>query len=69
MPSTVRIETLGRRATFLVGIDADKSAAAFSGQTANFENAEGVSDGWVQVYCGFGMHEFASLCGERVSAN
>jgi hypothetical protein len=53
----------------LAGIGADKSAAAFSGQTANFENAGGVSDGWVQVYRRFGMHEFASLCGERVSAN
>ena len=69
MPSAVRVETFGRRATFFEGLGADKSAASFSGQTANLENAAGISDGWVQVNRSFGMHEFGSLCGERVSAN
>lgn len=69
MPSAVRVETLGRRAAFLFRIGADKRAAALSGQTANFENAQGVSNGWVNVYGRVGMHKFASLCGERVRAN
>jgi hypothetical protein len=69
VPSTVWVETLGRRATFFRGLDAYKSTATFSGQTANLENAAGISDGWVQMNRSFGMHEFASLCGERVSAN
>ncbi|WP_175540240.1 hypothetical protein [Pseudomonas sp. NFIX28] len=54
---------------FFEGLGADKSAATFSGQTANLENAGGISDGWMQMNRSFGMHEFASLCGERVSAN
>jgi hypothetical protein len=63
VPSAVWVETLGRRATFFGGFDAYKSAATFSGQTTNLENAAGVSDGWVQMNRSFGMHEFASLCG------
>jgi hypothetical protein len=67
--STIWVETLGRRATFFGGFDAYKNAAAFSGQTTNLENAAGVSDGWMYMNRSFGMHEFASLHGERVSAN
>jgi hypothetical protein len=39
----------------------------FARQAANFENAEGVSGGWMDVQGGCGVHGFASLCGGRVS--
>lgn len=51
---------------FLLRCGGDKRAAVLAGQTADLEDLEGVSSGWVDVQGCCGVHGVASLCGGRV---
>jgi len=66
VPSAIRIERCGRGALFQLGFGRDEGASAILRQAANFEDAEGVSNGRVDVQGGCGVHGVASLCGGRV---
>jgi hypothetical protein len=61
--SAVRVEWDGRGTGFRLRFGGGKRAAAFSGQTADFEDAEGIGSGRMDVQGGCGVHGVASLCG------
>ena len=69
MPSAVRIERCGRGGLFQLGLGCDEGAPAILRQAANLEDAEGVSNGRVDVQSGCGVHAVVSLCGGRVRSN